>query len=133
MIYSHYSLVTWDKERWPNFAAKEFACPCCGEYYHDVITLDATQAVRTDLAKALRINSAHRCWKHNAQVGGAPMSQHKKIAIDMSTRNQDRHKLKEACVKAGFKGFGHYMTFLHVDMGRSRWWASKGAKELWNI
>lgn len=134
VIYSHYNLAPWDKERWPNFTAKELSCPCCGEYYHHGPTLDAIQFVRNDIGKPVFINSGHRCWRHNAEVGGAPLSQHKKIALDLSTKNHDKHELKKACVKAGFKGFGHYMTFLHVDMGRKRWWvSSKGAAKLWKL
>mgnify|MGYP003667875523 CR=1 FL=1 len=32
-------------------------------------------------------------------------------------------------IAVGFKGFGYYQTFLHVDLGRPRFW---GQKELWN-
>jgi hypothetical protein len=133
MIYAHYSSPPWDKARWPNFSAKELACPHCGEYYHDTRMLDAIQAVRSSLGKPLRINSAHRCALHNARVGGAPLSQHKKIAFDISLHGHDREALKAACREAGFTGFGHYGTFLHVDMGRPRWWASTAGRRLWNL
>ncbi|MCK5127657.1 MAG: hypothetical protein KAR42_15475 [candidate division Zixibacteria bacterium] len=135
MIYSHYSEAPWDKERWPNFSPKELACPHCGEYYHNTAFLDAIQYVRTKAGKPIRLNSAHRCWLYNASkhIGGAPMSEHKKIAGDISLDGHDRFKLKELCKEAGFTGFGHYATFLHTDMGRPRWWTSKAGRQLWNL
>jgi hypothetical protein len=58
------------------------------------------------------------------------MSQHKKIATDISLRgHKDPKKLLSAAVEAGFRGFGFYNTFLHLDMGRGkryiRVWPSK--------
>lgn len=134
MIYSHYSLVPSETWRWPNFSPLEIACPCCGEVFLDVDAMDKLQRTREIMGKPLRINSAHRCPIHNARVGGAPLSQHKKIAFDISTHGHDRQKLYKACVDAGFTTFGFYTTFLHVDtrLGR-RWYSSERAKELWNF
>ena len=60
----------------------------CEQYYHDPKVLNALQVVRRDVDRPLIINSAHRCALHNARSGGAPFSQHLKIAvdIDMSAR-----------------------------------------------
>lgn len=117
---------------WENFSAKELSCPCCEEYYHDETVLNALQEVRDIIGKPIRINSAHRCEIHNALVGGAPMSQHKLIAVDISLHGHDRHKVLDACVQAGFNSFGFYNTFLHVDMRKGRRWYGKGAKSSWN-
>jgi len=67
-------------------------------------------------------------------VGGAPFSQHLKLAADISTLGHDRRKLLRACRNAGFTGFGFYNTFLHIDLGRPRnWWSGEKAKQLWQI
>ena len=131
MIYSHWSQVPeWN---WPNFTPKEMACRHCGEYFHDRQFMDRLQAARIAADKPLRINSAHRCWRHNLAVGGAPRSMHKQIAADISLRGHNRHELLATCRGAGFTGFGFYQTFLHVDCGRSRhWFSSSTAKEAWS-
>jgi len=61
------------------------------------------------------------------------LSEHKKIAVDISLKGHDRIELRDACIEAGFMGIGYYGTFLHVDMGRHRWWASKAGRQLWNL
>lgn len=118
---------------WKSFSPQEVACPCCGEIYNDVISMNAIQEVRNIIGKPILLNSAHRCGIHNAKVGGAPMSMHKKLAFDISLRNHDKYELLEACKRVGFKGYGYYQTFLHVDMGRPRFWYSGDiARKLWN-
>ena len=133
MIYSHYSDAPWDDARWPNFSAKEMSCPCCGEYYHHPAAFDAIQAVRVLINRPIRFNSTHRCAIHNARVGGAPLSQHKKWAGDIALAGQDRVALRDACMELGFTGFGYYGTFLHIDTGRPRWWASAAGGKLWKV
>jgi zinc D-Ala-D-Ala carboxypeptidase len=131
-VVGHYSTVPWSKERWPNFDPIEFACSCCGEFYWDAVAFDKIQAVRTLLGKPLRINSSHRCPIHNAKVGGAPLSQHKKIAFDISIIGHDQWELLAAARAAGFTGFGFYLTFLHVDLGNAReWYNSADARKQW--
>ena len=135
ILYAHYSEAPWDSARWKNFTVKELACPHCGEYYHSIAANDAIQQVRDMTGCVIRLNSTHRCWFYNAskRIGGAPLSEHKKIAFDIRLAGHDRDKLKAACQEAGFTGFGHYGTFLHVDMGRPRWWISIAGRKLWNF
>ena len=60
---------------------------------------------------------------HNARVGGAPLSRHKLgDAFDVALAGHDREALRAAARAAGFRGFGHYRTFLHVDLGPRREW-----------
>ena len=135
MLYNHYSHVLWTPTRWPNFTPGErgLACPCCGEFYHDVEMFDAIQKARWTLLKPIRFNSGHRCGLHNARVGGAPLSQHKRLAFDIPLEGHNKQDLLEALHEAGFKGFGYYQTFIHVDQGRERfWYGSEKARELWN-
>lgn len=133
-VIRHYSQAQWDPTRWPNFSPRELSCPHCGEYYHWPGFVDRLQWVRTRLDKPLRINSAHRCVRHNLAVGGAPLSQHKKLAVDLSLGAHNRLEVAAICKAAGFTGFGYYQTFLHVDMGRRRfWWGGKYSKKVWRI
>jgi len=132
MLVKHYSLVKWDKARWPNFSPIEFACPHCGEFWFDAVVFDKCQFVRNYMGVPTYINSAHRCFIHNVRVGGTPTSIHKELAIDFSTRGLDLKTLNEACRKAGFTGRGYYKTFTHRDTGRSRRWWTPGGKKAWN-
>lgn len=131
--------VAWDKNRWPNFTVWELCCKCrkyCRqEYWHEPAFLDKLQSCRNAFGRPMVINSAHRCALHNAAVGGAPMSMHKKIAVDVSIRGMTSWQMKSllsSARAAGFTGFGYYSTFLHLDCGRPRFWFSgKAGREKW--
>lgn len=133
MIYRHHSLVPWDRGRWPNFSPGErnLHCPCCGEFYLDPVSFDALQRVRRAVGRPIKVNSGHRCLFHNARVGGKPLSMHKRVAFDVRLEGHRLRDLLEAARKAGFRGFGYYATFLHVDMGRPRYWITKGGAKIW--
>lgn len=124
----------WDKSRWPNFTSSEMACSHCGEVYHWPEFMDRLQRARVFAAKPFRINSAHRCSLHNARIGGAPLSQHLKLAADIALTGHGPHVLYQVCKEAGFTGFGFYQTFLHIDLGpRRSWYGNTKAKQLWQI
>lgn len=133
MLYAHYSDVVWDRKRWPNFRPAEgnLHCPCCGEFYLDPASFDALQTLRRKMGRPIRVNSGHRCLFHNAKVGGAPRSMHKQIAFDVSLQGHRLRDLIEAARSVGFQGFGYYATFLHLDMGRRRFWVTKGGAKRW--
>lgn len=129
----------WDAKRWPNFKPQELACKCngryCqGEYYHDPEFLDRLQAVRNDVGRSLWLTSGHRCDLWNAAVGGAPMSQHKKLAVDISLHGHDRWGLLESCISHGFNGIGKATNFLHIDRRAipAVWYYGKSAQS-WKI
>jgi uncharacterized protein YcbK (DUF882 family) len=112
---------------WPDFSPKEFACKCCGELLftkESVAAWDAIQEFRSTVKTPVIINSAYRCESHNTSVGGAKESQHLKgIAFDIRiTPELPRHVIHSSAKKAGFKGFGDYDTFVHIDTGRARSW-----------
>ena len=133
VIVPHYSQLRWDAKRWPNFSPQELACRHCGQFYDWPDFMDRLQWVRTRLGRPLHINSAHRCLRHNLAVGGAPLSEHRKLAADLSLRSQNRWELAALCKAAGFTGFGYYQTFLHVDLGRKRFWYSGDlARKAWD-
>ena len=120
-MYGHYN--DFDGEwRWKNFTAKELSCKCCGEYFHDPESLDKLQAARLIRGRAFKINSAHRCARHNAAVGGMPRSMHLNIAFDVSLKGHGREELLQALFDGGFTTFGLYATFVHTDKREYRLW-----------
>jgi len=129
----------WDTFRWPNFSSPEMACRHCGEIYHWSEFMDRLQQARILAAKPFRIHSAHRCSLHNARIGGAPLSQHLKLAADIGLSGHEPRELYKSCRAAGFTGFGFYQTFLHIDLGPRRSWygntqhGNRKAKQLWQI
>lgn len=131
----HYSQIPKAIWPWVYFTPKELSCRCCGEFYFSHIAYEAINmlsAARSMSGKPFIMNSAHRCGIHNARIGGAPLSEHKRIAIDISTHGHDRHELKDLLAEAGFTTFGLYQTFIHTDPRPGRLWYGKGAIELWN-
>lgn len=134
LLYSHWSEVPWDFERWPNFSPGEprLACPRNGEFYFDTDALDRLQYARKLVGESFKINSGHRSPIHNALVGGKPLSQHLKLGFDISILNhKDPMRVYTACRESGFTGFGFYFTFLHVDTGRARRWFTKLGEKRW--
>lgn len=134
MMFEHISLLPPEAWRWDSFDPGEpsLACPCCGEFFLDPVAMDMLQQARTLIGKPMRINSGHRCGIHNARVGGAPMSQHKLVAFDVSLAGHDRRDLLGALKLAGFTTFGLYQSFIHTDTRAGRRWFGKGAREQWN-
>jgi zinc D-Ala-D-Ala carboxypeptidase len=123
--------------RWPHFSIPELSCRCggrfCqGRYWHDPLTLTGLEAMRSRLRRPIVVNSAHRCPQWNARVGGAPLSKHKKVAIDISLFGHDRFLALDAAKAAGFSGLGLAQSFLHVDRReRPAQWYYKGSRALW--
>lgn len=94
--------------------------------------MDSLQALRVEIGRPIRLLSAHRCELHNAAIGGAPLSQHLRMALDVDLRGHDRFKLAKAAKLIGFSGFGYYQNFIHLDGGRSRYWFSGDkARQVW--
>jgi hypothetical protein len=119
--------------RWPHFGQREIACPCCGETHVWPEALDAVEALRVATAAPLIVTSGHRCALHNARVGGAPLSLHKRLAFDIALAGHDPARLLEAARAAGFRGFGFGRTFLHLDT-RARpahWFYGSRSKSQW--
>lgn len=116
----------WDAERWPHFTPRELACRCggrfCkGEYFHHETFLDRLEALRELSGEALLLNSARRCKKHNAAVGGATRSQHTlAMAADISLTGLSATKLARDALRAGFTALGFGRSFLHVDIREER-------------
>ena len=133
MIVPHWSLADWDNKRWPNFHPKEFACKSSGQFYDWPEFFDRIQAARAAVGKPFKINSAHRSWRYNLVVGGAPNSEHKRLAVDISLRGHDRYLMRSILKAVGFTGMGYYQTFIHADLGRKRfWYGGEFSKKAWS-
>lgn len=134
MIISPHSVRGFGGNRWPNFTASEFACNHCGEFFYDEKFFDAVQALRSSLGRAVNINSGHRCEFYNAVIGGAPLSGHLKLAVDLDLYGHDRRNINGAAKQSGFTGFGYYQTFLHLDQERKRhWFGGKISERKWHF
>jgi uncharacterized protein YcbK (DUF882 family) len=110
---------------WKFFTPKEMADRSTGELQIDPAFLDRLDLLRSDFGRPLRILSAYRTPLHNAFVGGAPLSRHLTAnAADISIVELEGGKttLRSLAFQAGFRGFGYYRTFLHVDTGPAREW-----------
>jgi uncharacterized protein YcbK (DUF882 family) len=111
--------------RWPHFTPSEMASKGDGSLILSEEAMDALEEARIVLNEPFRILSAYRDPLHNARVGGAPLSRHKAgDAFDISLEGHRKDELREACQAAGFRGFGLYKVFLHIDMGPKRSWGS---------
>ncbi|MGJ8559552.1 MAG: YcbK family protein [Litorimonas sp.] len=118
---------------WPDFSPAEMSCRHCGQGYHWPAFMDALQVARDQIGRPFHILSAHRCSLHNARVGGAPRSQHLRIAVDIALRGHNPGALHTALHDAGFTGFGFYTTFIHADMGPTRqWFGTRKARTQWH-
>jgi uncharacterized protein YcbK (DUF882 family) len=100
-----------------HFRRSEFSCKCgCGYDTVDSELVDLLECIREDVSAPLYINSASRCEKHNARVGGGKRSQHLVgRAADIWSPGVSPVDIKEAAKKAGAKGIGLYEDFVHVD------------------
>lgn len=64
------------------------------------------------------ITSGFRCETHNKNEGGSETSSHPEgFAVDIKAKNsQERFKILEALILAGFTRIGIAKTFIHVDV-----------------
>jgi uncharacterized protein YcbK (DUF882 family) len=102
----------------PNFYEDEFMCSCCGEVKISRLLLEKLQILRNFIGHPMELNSAYRCEKHNAKVGGKKNSFHiSGEAVDVACSNSfDRLTLVREAIKVGFKGIGISSTFVHLDV-----------------
>lgn len=133
-MYRHWTDVLHIEWPYKNFTQEELSSKREGQFYWHDRSLTALQLARTILGVPMYINSAHRSWLHNIAIGGAPLSSHKYIAFDISLRGFEGmlHILYRVLKKVGFRGFGFYETFIHVDLDRARsWFVSDAAYDKW--
>ena len=108
---------------YPFFTPQELASKGDGSIKINEAALLKLIEVRRAMDCPLIIDSAYRDPLHNARVGGAPLSRHKfGDAFDVNTQGIDQEKLHQIAIEKGFKGFGFYRTFLHMDTYKNRIW-----------
>jgi zinc D-Ala-D-Ala carboxypeptidase len=126
--YAHWKQVPRTLSAWPcqYFQPREVACRGTGEVRISIKLLDHLDSLRRLLARPLTTLSVYRSQYHNARVGGAPMSLHVQgMAADIAIVGRDKKLIESLAQQVGFTGFGYYRTFLHIDLGRPRWWGKK--------
>ena len=113
-----------------NFNRSEFACKCgCGFDKIDASVVFMAQVIRDAMNETIRINSACRCVKHNANVGGVKDSFHTQgKAADLSCASGSE-KLYNAIQKLYAEGKLPQLqyckrykgkNFCHIDCGKAR-------------
>ena len=88
----------------PNFNLREFQCPCC----HAVV-----------LHRRLAVTSGYRCAPHNAAVGGAANSFHRRgLAADVAVPAGSQSLFREMAKEAGFARTIAYpeRSFVHLEV-----------------
>lgn len=112
--------------RWANFSFDELKCKGSGALRVHYETMDKLQVLRQTLRQPIHVNSYYRCDWYNREVGGAEDSYHLQgRAVDTTLFNGNiagRMKLVHICTVVGFRGFGLYENFNHIDTGRTRFW-----------
>ena len=120
-----------------HFSLKDIECKCgCGQafFYPELIRLAEIVAKELDLIPV--ITSANRCRKHNTRVGGSPTSLHVIGAafditfLDKKYRQSEKiinlsdaiMSLREKGVITGGLGLYKKSNFIHLDLGRFRYW-----------
>ena len=90
----------------------------------------ALDALRANLDHPLKVSSAYRSPAHNVAVGGAGRSMHlegRAFDVWRETLRDETRFLCEAW-RLGFKGFGFYDRFIHIDTGAKRYWDERSDK-----
>lgn len=111
----------------PHFSRSEFACKCgCGFDAVDLELVEVLEGARLHFGRQIVINSACRCEKHNAKVGGTKNSQHLMgIAADIKVRGVNPDVVQDYFEKKhpNQYGIGRYDTFTHIDVRdtKARW------------
>ena len=106
-----------------NFSSTEFDCHgsgCCSKTEIDTKLVEYLQKIRDHFNSPLTINSAYRCEKHNAAVGGASQSKHRYgQAADIVVKGVTPAEVAKYAESIGIKGIGLYEgkdgNFVHID------------------
>ena len=105
------------------FTPKEFRCRCgCGGGIEqmDKEFLIQLNKVRDIAGIPITLNSAYRCWAHNATVGSSSDNHPKGVAVDARCLTSNtRYKIIKAALKAGITRIGVHKTFIHLDTNPS--------------
>ena len=99
------------------FSRNEEWCPCChsGGLVPDF--REKLNKAREIAGVPFVLNSAYRCERHNAEVGGSETSAHLfGVAVDIRiSDSRERFCVLKGLFAAGFHRIGIGKTFIHVD------------------
>lgn len=114
-----------------NFSSTEFDCHgsgCCSTTEIDPKLVEYLQKIRDHFKAPVSINSAYRCEKHNARIGGASKSKHKYgQAADIVVKGVAPAEVAKYAESIGIKGIGLYPTFVHIDTRTTKYfWYNHG-------
>lgn len=119
-----------------SFTSSEFSCKCknksCTTTEIDPALVDILQRIRDHFGAEVTINSAYRCKKHNAAVGGAPGSFHMQgRAADIKVSGVKPKNVAQYAESIGVQGVGLYDNFVHVDTRTKRFlWKGSAQNEV---
>ena len=111
-----------------HFSREELQCRCCGQLKISSRLLAGLEALRALAGVPIVVHAGYRCARHNAEVGGVPLSEHTLgLAADIHLPGmslQQMYELASSVPQFAEGGIGVYDgDFLHVDVRghRSRW------------
>ena len=113
------------------FSEEELKCKCgCSSCNMDGEFLYKLNKARHKDGKPWKVNSAYRCTKHNASVGGKKNSAHVHgCAVDIHAPTSARKfEIVTAALSVGFNRIGIGKNFVHLDSDTS---AGHPANVLW--
>lgn len=119
-----------------HFNSVEFKCKCknksCTATEIDLDLVNILQKIRNHFGAEVTINSAYRCKKHNAAVGGANDSFHMQgRAADIKVSGVKPKLVAQYAESIGIQGIGLYDNFVHVDTRTKRFlWKGSAQKEV---
>lgn len=119
-----------------HFNSTEFICKCknksCATTEIDPALVTTLQRIRDHFGTEVTINSAYRCKKHNAAVGGAKDSFHMQgRAADIKVSGVKPKTVAQYAESIGVNGIGLYDNFVHVDTRTRRFlWKGSTQKEV---
>lgn len=112
--------------RWPHFTFDELKCKGTGSLRVHYETMDKLEQLRGFYGGPIPITSYYRSPEYNRAIGGADNSMHLLgRAVDVKILHGNdigRMRLVHLATVAGFRGFGLYDTFNHIDTGKTRFW-----------
>jgi zinc D-Ala-D-Ala carboxypeptidase len=109
--------------RWKFFKREELACKCCKAHITVPESLDRLERLRVDFGKPMKVSSAYRCSKHNADVSttGLDGPHTTGRAYDIIVSGKDAYDLVHLATLHGFTGIGINQRgdvdkrFIHID------------------
>ncbi len=117
---------SWDEPLSPHYSLKEFRCRCdhdaCQATKVDMDLVDILEEIHGFFGAPIKVTSGFRCAEHNAEIKGAPNSQHLLgKAADILIPDHFHKAIHDRY--HGRLGIGFYNNRLHIDVrkGCARW------------